>query len=268
MYVRDTGESGGFPILMLHGLGATSESWVLQFDALVRSGYRALAPDLPGFGNTPADHRGWNLGNVVGELNEYLERCNVRNCGVMGISMGGVVAQLLAATYPEKIASVILVNTFLSLRRAKLSENIYFLKRGLRAFFLSPKAQAELVARRVFPREDQEHFRRLLRDGIEKADAKVYRQSMLSLMRFEGKSLARKIIAPVLVISGENDTTIPVTMQKALVDALPYAAQVILRDAGHAANVEQPQLFNQLMLEFYSNPSESIRRYTSRSLTG
>lgn len=268
MYAIEAGDENGFPVLLLHGLGASGESWVLQSEALVQCGYRVLAPDLPGFGKTPADARRWRLSGVAAELQGYLDEKKVTACGVMGISMGGVIAQILAANCPERIRKVILINTFASLRRGRWSERLYFIKRGLRAFILSPQAQADLVARRVFPNADQEAFRRMLKASIAQADGKVYRACMLALARYDGREQARKIAAPVLVISGANDTTVPLEVQKELVHALPHAAQVIIPHAGHAANIDQPQLFNRLMLEFYANPSEIIRRYASGAVTG
>lgn len=260
MYTIEAGNQNNFPILLLHGLGASGESWVYQTNALVACGYYVLAPDLPGFGNTPANAREWSLNQVVFELKEYLDQKNIPVCGLMGISMGGVIAQILAASYPDRITILILVNTFASLRRGKLSERIYFLKRGLRAFILSPRAQADLVAWRVFPGKDQELFRSMLKNSISRADGRVYRKCMLALARYDGRELARKIRMPTLVISGGNDTTVPLDLQRELVDTLPNARQVIIPNAGHAANIDQPELFNRLMLDFYANPSEIIRR--------
>lgn len=268
MNIIDEGQQNGFPVLLLHGLGANAESWYLQIPALVDAGYRVLAPDLPGFGKSRFDGKCWDFDWVAESLIKLLRSKQIENIGVLGISMGGVVGLKLAAEHPEFVKMSILVNTFAALRPKGWSEFHYFTRRGLRAFFLSPQAQAELVAKRVFPGEDKSLYRAMFIESIRLADPKVYRKAMLELSRFDGRKLAGKITNPVLVISGESDTTVPLYLQRRLVELLPNCGHVIIKNAGHALPVDQPQVFNEVMLRFYANPSEMVRLYSSKSTKG
>ncbi len=268
MNIIDEGQQNGFPVLLLHGLGANAESWYLQIPALVDAGYRVLAPDLPGFGKSRFDGKCWDFDWVAESLIKLLRSKQIENIGVLGISMGGVVGLKLAAEHPEFVKMSILVNTFAALRPKGWSEFHYFTRRGLRAFFLSPQAQAELVAKRVFPGEDKSLYRAMFIESIRLADPKVYRKAMLELSRFDGRKLAGKITNPVLVISGESDTTVPLYLQRRLVELLPNCGHVIIKNAGHALPVDQPQVFNEVMLRFYANPSAMVRLYSSKSTKG
>ncbi len=268
MNLIDEGQRNGFPILLLHGLGANAESWYLQIPVLVEAGYRVLAPDLPGFGKSTFDGDQWNFDWIGKELIGFLRSARINQFGLLGISMGGVIGLKLAAEYPEMVQMSVLVNTFAVLRPRRWGELGYFLRRGVRAFFLSPQAQAELVAHRIFPNDDKSLFRVMLAESIKQANPRVYRRAMLALARFDGRELARRITNPVLVVSGEKDTTVPIYLQKRLVELLPNSGHVIIQGVGHALPVEQPQLFNQVMLSFYANPSEMVRAYSSKSTSG
>lgn len=268
MNIIDDGQRNGFPILLLHGLGANAESWDLQIPALVEAGYRVIAPDLPGFGKSCFNGKSWDFDWVAESLIDLLRSKQIENIGLLGISMGGVLGLKLAAEYPAFVKMSILVNSFAALRPKGWNEFIYFARRGLRAFFLSPQAQAELVAQRVFPGKDKSLYRAMFIESIKLADPRVYREAMLALSRFDGRKLAEKITNPVLVISGENDTTIPLYLQCRMVKLLPNCGHVIIKNAGHALPIDQPQIFNQIMLRFYTNPSEMVRVYSPKSTTG
>lgn len=266
MNIIDEGKQSGFPILLLHGLGANAESWYLQIPALAEAGYRVIAPDLPGFGKSTFEGGNWDFERVSKELFKMMRSYHIQKFGLLGISMGGVIGLKMAADYNEFVSMSILVNTFAVLRPQGWSELRYFIQRGLRAFLLSPNAQAELVAQRVFP--GNEMYRIMLAESIKQADQRVYRRAMLALVRFDGRKLASKINNPVLVVSGERDTTVPLYMQQRLVNLLPNCAHVIIKGAGHALPVDQPKIFNQIMLDFYENPSEMVRAYRSKSTSG
>jgi pimeloyl-ACP methyl ester carboxylesterase len=65
MHTLDPGDSNNPGVLLLHGLGANASSWTLQLDILIESGFRPIAPDLPGFGDSAYDGRGWNFKRIA-----------------------------------------------------------------------------------------------------------------------------------------------------------------------------------------------------------
>jgi pimeloyl-ACP methyl ester carboxylesterase len=110
--------------------------------------------------------------------------------------------------------------------------------------------------RRLFPNPDQEILRQALFDQILQADPAGYRATMRALARFDVSSRLREIHQPVLVISGDRDTTVPFDVQKALAEGITHACQVVVQDAGHAVSVEKPDEFNQHLLSFFSKGSD------------
>lgn len=244
LHFIDPNPEGSPILLLLHGLGATAESWHFQLSELCARGYRLIAPDLPGFGRSPLAGRRWNLNQAVEQLIDLMDQLGIGRFIAAGISMGGTVALQMAYRYPRQVKGLILINTFSSLTPGSLSEWGYFLRRGWRAFLRTPADQAWIVAERVFPGPDQAAYREMLVESIRRADPIIYRQAMLALARFNFTRKLPAIKAPTLVISGAEDTTIPLKNQRELANKIPYAEHVVVPKAGHAVIADQPALFN------------------------
>lgn len=237
-------------VLLLHGLGVYGESWWHQIQALSQNGYFPLAPDLPGFGSTPAEQKPWSVqGSGLSALREQ-DRFGINKTVVCGLSMGGAVALQMAIDYPERVLGLILINTFSALRPANLSETFYFVRRGVRAYLKSPGDQAELVANRVFPKPEHAEWRMRLVESIRSSDPLIYRQAMIALARFNVNKQLAKINIPTLVITGSNDSTIPPQVQGRLAKRIANSKQYLIDGAGHGVIVDHYAEVNSLMLGF------------------
>lgn len=237
-------------IVLLHGLGVTSESWPLQALALAGSGYRVLCPDIPGFGRSIWPERTWNLRIVSNNLADWIQQQANNPVDLVGLSMGGVIAQLICLERPHLVRRVGLVNTFARLAGARPGQVIYFLRRFFLVGIFGLKAQADLVARHIFPGESQEVYRQELVRQILQSDPRIYTSALISLGLVNLEKRLGEIRKLVLVISGEGDTTVPVQIQERLVKRIRDARQVIIPNAGHAVIVEQSEQFNRVLLEF------------------
>jgi pimeloyl-ACP methyl ester carboxylesterase len=111
-------------------------------------------------------------------------------------------------------------------------------------------AQANLVVEQLFPLEEQEIYKSILYEQIMQSDPNGYRNSIRALARFNVIKDLRDLNLPTLVISGENDTTVPLEVQKQLAEQIPGSEQIIINSAGHAVTVEQPEEFNRNMITF------------------
>jgi len=237
-------------ILLLHGLGVYGVSWAYQVQALSQAGYASLSPDLPGFGNSPAIGNWWSVEAAGAEMIRLLDQKKIERTVLCGLSMGGAVALQMALTYPERVNGLVLINTFAALRPASISEVIYFLRRGLWSFIVSPGSQAKLVAERIFPKPDQDQWREFLIESIRTSDPRMYRQAMIALGRFNVTHQLATLQVPVMVITGKNDTTIPPVVQQKMAAQIPEAQRYEIEDAGHGVIVDHYAEVNQLLLKF------------------
>ncbi len=173
---------------------------------------------------------------------------------VAGISLGGVVALQLALDFPQMVQRLVLINTFACLRPKRFDEASYLLGRFVVANLRGKEYQAETVAKRLFPQPEQEGLRRELVQRILQADERVYRQAMQSLALFDARKRLHEIKMPTLIISGENDTTVPLPNQMELVNGIAGAEHVVIPDAGHAVIADQVVRFNQVLLILSQKP--------------
>ena len=181
MYFLDPNPKGTKGVLLLHGLGANSSSWSLQFEPLIDCGFRPIAPDMPGFGASPYDGSGWSFKIIASNLANLINDLNLRSVHVVGLSMGGVIAQQFALDYPFLVQKIALVSTFSELRPASFSQWIYFATRAVVVHTTGLASQSKIVSRRVFPEPGQEYLRKVAEEQISSADPRAYRAAMRSL---------------------------------------------------------------------------------------
>ncbi len=246
----DPNPDGKNAVLLLHGLGADSESWPSQLSALANAGCRPLALDLPGFGRSPAYPGRWTIAKTTDAVVDFVGKMGINQFDVVGISMGGTLALKMALDFPEHISRLVLINTFARLKPGTPGQALYFLRRFLIIKTGSRRHQAGYVAGRIFPGESQKELRGFLENKIMQADGKVYQQAMLSLGLFRAEKRLSEIKIPTLVISGSKDTTVALESQKKLAAAIPSARHVIIAGGGHGVTVDHPQEVNQALLSF------------------
>jgi pimeloyl-ACP methyl ester carboxylesterase len=254
LHFLDTNPSGTQAVLLLHGLGATGASWTLQLPALTGAGFRPIAPDAPGFGDSPYDGRGWSASRGAAELAALLVELGTGPVHVVGLSMGGVIAQQFVHDFPQLTRKLVLVSTFSALRPDDLSGWIYFLRRILAVSVFGLRAQARVVAGRIFPNPDQAPLREMLIETISRADPRAYRGAMRALGLYDSRKWLAQIQAPTLVVTGTADSTVSPTRQKLLLEGIPGAHQVVIQDAGHALTIDHAETFNRILLEFLCAP--------------
>ncbi len=145
LHFLDPNPGGSPAVLLLHGLGATGASWTLQLPALTQAGFRPIAPDAPGFGNSPYDGRGWSIPRAAAQMADLLDDLHTGPVHVVGLSMGGVMAQQFAHDFPHLTRKLVLVSTFSALRPDNFSGWSYFLRRAFAVLVLGLRAQGNRI---------------------------------------------------------------------------------------------------------------------------
>jgi pimeloyl-ACP methyl ester carboxylesterase len=249
IHYEEHNPTGEPAVLLLHGLGSAGADWLLQFPPLVTAGYRVLAPDLRGFGqsswpgNTSVPAMAQDMASLLREL-------DAGPAHVVGISMGGTVALQLALDHADLVRRLVLVNTFARLRPQGLGGYLYFPLRMVLLYTVGIETQARAVTQRIFPHPDQDELRDQLYQRIVNTNPQAYRASMWALGRFDVEHRLRDIHIPTLVVTSDQDTTVPPASQRRLVDGIPGARQVVISEAGHAVTADHPDEFNEALLSF------------------
>jgi pimeloyl-ACP methyl ester carboxylesterase len=250
IHYTDENSDSANVVVLLHGLGANSNSWPFQIPVLHQAGFRTIAPDAPGFGKSTYAGGRASVAQFAGPIESLLEHLGLPRINLVGISMGGVLSLQIALDHPEWVKRLVLVNTFAHLNTTGLRLLPYYLMRFILVHTLGLPTQAKRVAKHIFPLPEQEVLRQGLIEQVIQSDPQAYRAAMRTLARFDVRSRLGEIHCPTLVISGDRDTTVPIETQRYLAQNIANAKHSLIPDAGHGVTVERPELFNPILVEF------------------
>lgn len=257
LFYLEENPNGSPSVIFLHGLGATGASWLLQCKYFAEHGYHVIMPDARGFGQSGFSGNSLPITRMAADVAELIRQNQIRKPIIVGISMGGVTALQFALDYPDLASRLVLVNAFAALRPKDISSWVYFTQRMFLVHTIGIPKQAEVVAMRIFPGSDQTWLRNELHSQILQANPRAYRAMMRSLAMFDVRGRLSEIKAPVLVISGERDTTVPIEIQRNLVKGIPDCVHKVIAGGGHAVSVQFPDQFNEIVQKFIENNVDS-----------
>ena len=237
----------GPTVLLLHPVGLDLTCWESQVEALVSS-FRVLRVDLRGHGQSDVPPPPYTLSGFAADVHSLLHQHQLAPAHVIGLSLGGMVAQVLALEHPADVCSLVLADTNSTLspevRRAMI-ERGEAAKRGgmanviestLSRWFTPAFVGSDIVAR---CRE------RLLAD-----DVRGWAATWHAISELNTEPRLKEIRVPTLVIIGEVDLSVPVSRARAMADLIPGAALHVVAGAPHMAPLERPDLFNPPVLAF------------------
>ncbi len=227
----------GTPVLMLHGLGGTSNTFETLMPVL--SGYRVIRPDLPGAGRSALPAMTLSVDDILGTLYGVLEAAGIDRFHLVGHSFGTLLCQHLAVRLPDKVLSLSLFGALsepaqasrdgLRARAAKVrQEGMSNCAQALSASSLSPYTLRANPVAAAFVRESLMHQ---TRDG--------YAANCEALAGARGVD-ATKLRCPVLVVTGRDDAVTPVSMGQQITDKCGRGSLVVLDQCGHWTPVERP----------------------------
>lgn len=238
---------GGAPVIFLHGLGSNADDWELQVPAF-SARYQTISVDLRGHGQSPYRGR-LTVPAMAGDVAQLLVQMG-GPAHVVGLSLGGAVALALGILFPEQVRSLTLVNTFARYRPAgaggvgRLARRLWLLAFGSRA------ALAGFIAAGLFPKPEQAPLRAATVASLSRNARGTYWQALLAIRRFDARPGLGTLRCPTLVVLGDRDTTVPRAAGEALAAGIAGARRVVIADSGHATPIDQPEVFNRVVLDF------------------
>ena len=246
-------EVGSGPaVLLIHGFPLCRELWKPQTTALVAAGYRVIAPDLRGFGQSDASSDNCSMDLYADDLIELLDHLEIEKAAAAGISMGGYVLFNLLERFPDRISAALFAVTR-SLpddeagkqRRRHLAEAAH--RQGPQAVadpFLDILFAPETGTER--PRLAEEAYRWM----VATSTAGLTGGLLAMASRRDATPLLPSIQVHCLAIGAELDRAVPPEHSRMIAAGIPDCRLVIIPGAGHLANLERPGDFNRAILEF------------------
>lgn len=242
----------GCPVLFIHGHPFDHTMWHPQISALTNRGYRVIAPDLRGYGNTPVTSQITHLDTFARDLHGLLEHLDLDTVDVVGLSMGGQIALELCRLFPDRVDTLTLVATN---PRAETDEGRTFRKQlaeqllleGMRGYadrMLVGMMSADNV--RQLPQVAQ-HVHAMMCATCPKGAAAAL---LGRAQRPDHMPLLRRLSAPTLLLVGRQDHFTPPDFTEAMHVWVPDSLVSIIDGAGHLPNLERPEQFNTVLLRF------------------
>lgn len=263
-WIQEAGRPDDPAVLLLHGFGGSTFSWRLTLPALADAGYRAVALDLRGFGLSDkdggADHSHRAQARFVAALMDELA---IDHAVIVGHSMGGNVAAHLALDAPDRVRALVLVDAAtgpattggggpLAGVLLTIPPVERWARHAVRAI-ATPERVAEAL-RSAYLEPDRVATPEVIAGYLVPQRLPDWDVALLAIVRDGGSNdLGERfldIIAPTLVIWGEQDSWIPLASGEAIHAALPTSGLQVIPNSGHLPFEEQPDAFMAALLPF------------------
>jgi len=239
------------PVVTLsHSLATHLSMWDPQVAVLKKSGYRVLRFDTRGHGGTDVPNGPYTLEQMAEDVRALLQALNIPKTHFIGLSMGGMIAQVFALNCPVMIRSLVLCDTSSRIPEEALpvwEERIQIAQNQGMAPHVEPTMERWFTAsfrRKPLPVLDR------IRDMILATPPKGYMGCSRAIMGLNLTERLAEIDLPTLIVVGEEDPGTPVSASRAIHEKIKGSELVILKSAAHLSNIEQEQAFNAAVLDF------------------
>jgi 3-oxoadipate enol-lactonase len=247
LYYETHGDPGGTPVMLIHGIGADHDMWKPQITSLPAAGTFTIVPDLRGHGysDRPAIFR---IGDCARDLCNMLDHLDLQRTHLVGVSMGGMVAQRFVVDYPERAISQVLVDTLSGATRPVERFNAWLAATLLKV--LSPKLQAAMI-RRSYRNLGHEAVGQYFEDRLLSMSQPWLLAARLEVNRFSVISALPEMDLPTLVLVGDAFGKLAINMARTTAEGIRGARFRVLVGGGDPSNLLVPAAFDEAVLAFF-----------------
>ncbi|RAS20502.1 alpha/beta fold hydrolase [Paraburkholderia bryophila] len=245
-------EGGGPWLTFIHQLGGDLSVWD-QLAGYFRDDYTVLRYDLRGHGKTALSREAFGMADLSHDLATLLDALGAPSTHVVGMSMGGMIAQQFALDHPLRVDTLTLANTFGGTRpesRALWEQRAASVREGGMASLVPSTMDRWLTP--DFQREHPEAVEPI-REVFGHTLSEGYAMACEAVRDFDVRSKLGTIRCPTLTVAGRHDTGTPPADTQAIADAIE-GARFELLDAAHLAPIEQSHRFAALLETFLERP--------------
>ncbi|GAB3764432.1 alpha/beta hydrolase [Ramlibacter monticola] len=248
--------AGSTTILMLHGIVGGHLAFAPQVESFASAGYRAVAWDMPGYGHS-APIEPYTFKGLAQSCIHLIETLKCGHVVLLGHSMGGMVAQEVVARRPEIVSRLILCGTSPAFGRPDGEDYIAERTAPLAAGRSMAELAETLVPQMVGPASLPEGVR-LATHCMGRVPAATYRRALECIVTFDRRGNLGNIHVPTLLLAGEHDRNTPPATMKEMAEEIPCSTYFEMQGIGHLQNLEAPDDFDGLVLNFLALPNRLL----------
>lgn len=248
----------GDPLVLIHGIFVSRTTWYPQIDHFARS-HRVITCDLRGHGESPASTEAYSVALFASDIINLLDTLGLERVVFCGHSFGGMVAQELALSYPDRVKALILVESSYGVSSTPWEAGLTTLTNTFFNQLVSPEDQVKLFARYFgllsgnvadyIEAQGKQHLR----------NAANFQNILQASLNFNSRWRLHQITCPTLLLLGQyfHVPWIHLHTYEMLWRIRPASLKYVPR-AGHVLNWDNPSAFNQTMRHFLTGLPETI----------
>jgi|HigsolmetaAR204D_1030405.scaffolds.fasta_scaffold04746_2 3-oxoadipate enol-lactonase len=258
--VEVDGQNGGPAVMLSHSLMLDVDMWQPQLAALAAR-YRVIRYDTRGHGGTGAPASSFTLADLADDVDAILTQLDIDSVHFVGLSMGGMIGQQLAIRHPHRVRSLVLANTLSAYGPQAMPMWQSRIDAASGPQGIEPLVEPTVTrwftdAFRAANSDTLDWVRKLIR----RTSVAGYIECCKALMKLDLTASLPRVQVPALVIAGRQDPSTPVAGSEVIARALPAAQLAIIEDAAHISNIEQPKVFESLLLTFLDRQVQADSR--------
>ena len=256
--IRFVDQGRGPELLFIHGLGGNWQNWRANLAGLA-SRYRVIAPDLPGFGGSPAYSGAVTMTRYTDTIVEFLDILGIEQPTYIGHSMGGLLSIEAAVRHADRVTAILLASSggipLTTLRhRVVLRPGVLALNTILRLEPIRRAVPANRPVRHAIAAWIVHQPQRIepaqLVEALAGVDMPGFGAVLRAGLRYDARLRAQHLRCPTLIVWGRHDRLLPLSMGQRLHELIPHSDFLVWDDTGHCSMIEQPQRFNRLIESF------------------
>lgn len=245
-YTMD-GLSSNPSVFFSNSLASTLAMWNLQTDALVANGFHVIHYDSRGHGDSDVTAGPYSIEMLADDAAALIEKLDIGPVHFCGLSKGGMVAQMMGSRHPDKIKSLTIADSAAFMPAKEVWE-----QRIATVATSGMQAIVDVTIERWITAEGRNRMAdqvSLIRKMILETPADGFIACSHAIKNMDMRLINPRIIKPTLVICGEKDTGTTPVQAREIMDSIPGAVLELIPEAAHLANIEQPELFNRLLID-------------------
>lgn len=251
---EERGEPYQEALVLLPGLGYGRWLWRKQLPAFSRH-FRTIALDNRGSGQSDKPPGPYTIKQMAEDVRGLLNALGIERAHLCGISMGGLIAQEFALSFPERLSKLVLVATTAGGSRVVLPDMEvmqFFSQLGARPPEENFEKGLPFVFTPRFIKEHPEEIEELRRWMLEREPnpPEATLAQLSAITGFNAEDRVSQIQNPTLVVGAADDRVMPVENSRFLAERIPNAKLVVLKGCGHLVPIEKAEEFNEVVLRF------------------
>lgn len=264
IYYEVHGSPEAPPLVLIGGWASYRWIWFRQVPTFEEK-YRVVVFDNRGAGKSSKPDYPYTIEMMAADTVGLMDTLEINDAHILGISMGGLIAQQIAISYPERVRSLILSSThFGGSNQILMDDRTMALLIALPTETISKEQAREMRYRATFSPQFIEENRSVLNqidEWAEKLPTPLYAQVHQSSAtgEFDSEAELNRITAPTLILHGANDRAVPTKNGELLAERIPNSKLVIINDAAHFVIIEKYEEFNNEVMNFIDEVEEGLQ---------